>query len=64
MELLLRLIIVLAILMFFALTLAVISRLNSLTEQIDRIIAKLSQASSDEKALANSAISDGNSKTE
>jgi predicted PurR-regulated permease PerM len=39
-------------LIFFALILAIISRLNSLSEQIDRIISKISQAVSDEKELS------------
>ena len=43
-----------AVLLFFALTLALISRLNSLFEQRERILAKISQAEADEASLTGS----------
>ncbi|MBF0429887.1 MAG: hypothetical protein HQK83_01305 [Fibrobacteria bacterium] len=47
-----------SILLFFAMVMAIISRLNSLSSQIDRISGKLSQAIKDETALNSKKVED------
>jgi hypothetical protein len=56
---LIKLAIGLAVLLFFALTMALISRINSLSEQISRILVKISKAEADEADLAGSTKKEG-----